>query len=269
MRVERDQEKFFDEFAAIHGQRRTALSFFAQLAEAEIYDGIRWLTDKTTILDYGCGVGEGINSFLRITNSKSARFIGIDLSKASIEIAKNRYPAYQFYVVPNNDLSFMPPCSIDGAYMFSVLHHSEHHQKIFDEISRVLERGGKFLIVDLTKNNPFIEFAHALFPYMPKRIKRMFPDDLVIDDVIPEKLIVDVRATIDGLRKAGFAIEFIEYGHLFFFLFDWIERITGLRLSKTKFNFVYLWFYNLEKSLLRLTFVRNRAHLFAIRAVKL
>jgi SAM-dependent methyltransferase len=91
--------------------------------------------------------------------------------------------------------------------MIGVLHHTESHQKIFDEIGRVLQSGGKFPILDLTNNNPFIELARALFPYMPRRIRQMFPDDLVIDETIPEKLRVEVGATLASLRKAGFSVE--------------------------------------------------------------
>lgn len=268
MRIEKNQERFFDQYATAHGKKKAVFSFFGQLADEEIYKGLKWLSDCKNILDYGCGVGEGIALYRHTTNDLTTRIVGIDLSKVSIDIAKKSHPIDEFHVVKNNDLSFCQDNALGGAYMIGVLHHSEHHQKIFDEVGRVLEPGGKFFIFDLTKNNPFIEISRALFPHMPKRIKRMFPDDLVTNDTIPEKLTVEVDATISALIKAGFVIESIEYGHLFFFLFDWFERMTGLQISTTKFKAVYLWFYKLEKKMLQLRIFRKRAHIFAIHAMK-
>lgn len=272
MKIEKDQKKFFDLHAASR-QKKGLLSsllitsFFYRLAVVEIREGFRWLSDRSSILDYGCGTGETIDLFLTITNSQPERIVGIDLSDACIEIAKSLYP-YEFYVVPDNSLSFLSPASLSGAFMVGILHHTESHQKILDEIYRVLEPGGKFLIVDMTKNNPLIEFARAFFPYAPKRIQQMFPDDLVIDRTIPEKLRVDVDETIAALKKAGFTVELVTYGHLFFFIFDWFERMTHLNISKTKFNVIYSWIHRFEKRLLTMRFFKNRAHLFAIQAVK-
>jgi SAM-dependent methyltransferase len=111
--------------------------------------------------------------------------------------------------------------------MVFVLHHAEQHERIFATIAHVLKPGGKFLLVDLTKTSPIIEGARGVFPYMPKRIKGMFPEDLVIDGTIPDKLNVDVEATLASLDKAGFDVQHVEYGHLYFFVFDWLEHASG------------------------------------------
>lgn len=267
MKIEKDQKKFFDLYAASHQKKEPLNSFLFELAVVEIRDGFRWLSDCSSVLDYGCGTGETIDLFLSTTHSRPARIVGIDLSDVSIEVAKSRYP-YEFYVVPDNSLSFLSSASLSGAFMLGILHHTESHQKILDEIYRVLEPWGKFLIVDMTKNNPLIEFARALFPYAPKRIQQMFPDDLVIDRTIPEKLHVDVDETIAALKRAGFSVELVTYGHLFYFVFDWFERLTRLNISKTKFKVIYSWIHRFEKRLLTMRFFKNRAHLFAIQAVK-
>jgi len=267
MAIEKNQKKFFDQYAARHQRKEPVNVFFFELAIAELRRGFRWLSGCNSVLDYGCGTGETINLFLSTADYEPSRIVGIDLSEVSVEVARSRYP-YEFHVVPDNDLSFLPPASLEGAYMIGVLHHTESHQKIFDEIGRVLQSGGKFLILDLTKNNPLIELARALFPYMPRRIRQMFPDDLVIDETIPEKLRVEVGATLASLRKAGFSVEQVDYGHLFYFIFDWCERMTGINISKTKFNVIYSWFYRVEKRLLTLELFKRRAHLFVVRAVR-
>jgi len=267
MAIEKNQKKFFDQYAANHQKQEPVNTFFYDLAVAELRRGFKWLSGCDSVLEYGCGTGETINLFLSAGDCQPSRIVGIDLSEVSVEVARNRYP-YEFHVVPDNDLSFLPPASLEGAYMIGVLHHTESHQKIFGEIGRVLQSGGKFLILDLTKNNPFIELARALFPYMPRRIRQMFPDDLVIDETIPEKLRVEVGATLASLRMAGFFVEQVEYGHLFYFIFDWCERMTRINISKTKFNVIYSWFYRIEKRLLTLELFKRRAHLFVVRAVR-
>lgn len=267
MKIEKDQKKFFDLYAASHKKKEPPNTFFSELSIVDIRKGFRWLSDCDSVLDYGCGTGETINLFLTSTNSQPTRIVGIDLSEVSIEVAKTRY-TYEFYVVTDNNLSFLSPASLDGAFMLGILHHTDDHQKIFDEIYNVLEPGGKFLVVDMTKNNPLIEFARYLFPYMPKRIQGMFPDDLVIDETIPEKLRVEIDVTLAALKKAGFTVELVTHGHLFYFIFDWLERMTRLNISKTKLNVIYSWIYRFEKRLLTMRFFKNYAHVFAIQAVK-
>jgi SAM-dependent methyltransferase len=267
MATERDQKKFFDDYAARHQRSEPVSDFFFDLATTDLRAGFHWLAGSRSILEYGCGTGETIRLFLSTTGQQPARIVGIDLSEVSIQVAQGRLP-YEFHVVPDNDLSFLAPGSIDSAYMIGVLHHTTNHQKIFDQVSRVLPPGGKFLILDLTTNNPFIEMARALFPYMPKRIKNMFPDDLVVDDTIPEKLGVDVPATLDALRNAGFSIERVDYSHLFYFLFDWAERATRIRLSRTRLRALYSWMFAVEKRLFGLDVFKRRAGSFVMRAVK-
>jgi ubiquinone/menaquinone biosynthesis C-methylase UbiE len=267
MSVEKDQHKFFNQYASQAPQGPRVTDLFSDLAVREIRDGFRWLSSCESVLDYGCGIGQMFELFCETIGRQPQRLVGIDLSEVSIEVAKRRLP-YEFHVVPDNDLSFLPAGSLDGVYMIFVLHHAEHHERIFETIARVLKPGGKFLLVDLTKTNPIIETARGAFPYMPKRIKGMFPEDLVIDGTIPEKLNVDVDQTLASLDKAGFDVQHIDYGHLYFFVFDWLERALGMRLSKTRFSKVYLWFYAIERRLLKARFVARHAHLFALQAVK-
>lgn len=267
MAVERDQKKFFDQYAANYQKRAPVNVFFFELAIAELRRGFRWLSGSRSVLEYGCGTGETIELFLETAEQRPERIVGIDLSDVSVEVARRRHP-FEFHVVPDNDLTFLPESSLDGAYMIGVLHHTEEHGKIFDQIARVLQPGGKFLIMDLTKNNPIIESARAAFPFMPKRIKRMFPDDLVVDETIPDKLRVEVDETIERLIKAGFKVEHVEFGHLAYFVFDWFERVTRLKLSATRFKAIYLWFYRFEKWLLTKAAFKARAHVFTLRAVK-
>jgi ubiquinone/menaquinone biosynthesis C-methylase UbiE len=267
MAIEKDQKKFFDQYAAGYEKKAPVNTFFFDLAIGELRRGFLWLSDCRSLLEYGCGTGESIELFLEVTGKRPDRIVGIDLSDVSVDVARRRHP-FEFHVVPDNDLTFLPEASLEGAYMIGVLHHTEEHQKIFDQVARVLQPGGKFFVLDLTRNNPIIESARAVFPFMPKRVKGMFPDDLVVDETIPEKLSVEVDGTVARLQQAGFVVEYVEFGHLAYFVFDWIERLTRLQLSRTRLNVAYSAFYRFEKWLLTMGPFKRRAHLFALRAVK-
>jgi SAM-dependent methyltransferase len=267
MAIEKDQKKFFDDYAANYRPQQPVNVFFYELAIAELRSGFRWLSGCGSVLEYGCGTGETIEIYRNTAQPPAPRIIGIDLSDVSIGVARARHP-FEFHVVPDNDLTFLPAGSLDSAYMIGVLHHTREHAKIFEQIARALRPGGRFFVLDLTKTNPVIESARAVFPYMPKRVKRMFPDDLVVDDTIPEKLEVDLDGTLEAMRRAGFLVEHVDHGHLFYFVFDWLERVTRLEISRTRFNVLYRWIYGFEKKLLALRFFQRRAHLFTVHAVK-
>src|SRR5690349_18072974 len=107
MSVERDQKKFFDEYAARHQRQAPVNAFFYELAIAEIRRGFRWLADRRAVLEYGCGTGQTIELFLESSGARPDRIVGIDLSDVSVQVAREHLP-FEFHVVPDNDLGFLP-----------------------------------------------------------------------------------------------------------------------------------------------------------------
>ena len=97
--------------------------------------------DLKKVLLLGCGTGDE-SRVLKELNAKE--IVGIDISKESIDIAKNTYPNCKFYVsdmhkLPFNDNSF------DFVYSSLAIHYSKNPEKVFEEVYRVLKNDGYFL----------------------------------------------------------------------------------------------------------------------------
>jgi ubiquinone/menaquinone biosynthesis C-methylase UbiE len=107
------------------------------------------LSSQDTLLDFACGTGE----FSIFAASKVKNVHGIDISKGMIEIAKGQatkeninnisllcHPVEQ---TPFEDESF----SI--VICRSAFHHFEEYNKIFDEMTRCCQKGGRISIQDI------------------------------------------------------------------------------------------------------------------------
>lgn len=98
------------------------------------------------LLEVGVGTGTDLLQFAR----GGALVTGVDLTPRSIEIARRRFEVYgfagEFAIGDGESLSF-PDASFDVAYSFGVLHHAPDTQGAVREIHRVLERGGKAIVM--------------------------------------------------------------------------------------------------------------------------
>jgi len=261
-----NQELFFDmhaEFAQWHQRDDIFYIYANQLA----INGFTWIEQGKNILDYGCGEGNTLEVFLLNRNRKEYNFYGVDMSANAIKAISAKYPEYKFYKIVNNKIPQIPDSFLDAACLNYVLHHSDEHEAIIREIYSKLAPSGKFLIIDLTSNNPFLRLGLFLFRFMPMFLKNKFSDDLIIDGKLPEKFKVDKETILKLLNKNGFSIVEIDYGHLFFILFCWLERFIPL----SRFNFVlnvYKKLIKFEQYLLRFKFFQKRAELFYIKCEK-
>lgn len=106
---------------------------------------------KLSLLDVGCGVGK-VHEYL---DGKFAGISGIDISAASIEVARETYPKidYQTYDgtrIPYGDGSF------DVTLAICVMHHVPPQQwkNFASEMLRVLRPGGFALVIEHNPYNP-------------------------------------------------------------------------------------------------------------------
>jgi ubiquinone/menaquinone biosynthesis C-methylase UbiE len=146
------------------------------------------------VLDVGCGTGYGTAYLAKTANS----VIGIDLSRAAIRLATQRYPAHLFRVMDAQQLSF-PNESFDlivSTENFEHLADQAHHLR---ELRRVLRPNGLGFIATPnpemfvgirnpyhTKENSFAELT-ALFALI-------FREHLIVDNSLEP-------ATDEGARQ--------------------------------------------------------------------
>lgn len=95
------------------------------------------------VLDIACGVGYG--SYLLA--AYALKVTGIDINKESIEVAKKKYSRPQLSFL-NGDVENIPVenASFDVVISFETLEHITNHDKMLEEIKRVIKPGGLLLI---------------------------------------------------------------------------------------------------------------------------
>jgi ubiquinone/menaquinone biosynthesis C-methylase UbiE len=98
------------------------------------------------VLEVGCGLGTDGAQFAKA----GARYTGIDLTDAAIELAKRRFELFDlpgtFRVADAERLDF-PDNSFDLVYSHGVLHHTPDTAAAVREIHRILRPGGKAVVM--------------------------------------------------------------------------------------------------------------------------
>ncbi|MBU4348438.1 class I SAM-dependent methyltransferase [Patescibacteria group bacterium] len=267
MSIIKDQKYFFDINSKKVCFTINENNFFYTYVVKDVKNAFLWLKDKKNILDYGCGTGASIDLYLDSTKNNSVTITGVDISGESIKIAKQKHPNYFFYKIENNRMPQFKNENFDSAYLIHVLHHSHDHQEMFNEIYNKLSKNGKFFICDLSSNNHIIKFFRYIFQWMPSFIKNKFNDDLVINGDIPEKNKVDIDTIKKKLVNSGFTIIEVGYSHLFFFVFAWIDKISGISNVKVFRNILNV-FLRTEIYLLKYKIFQGKCESFYIKCIK-
>lgn len=122
------------------------------------------------ILDLACGQG----IFSRLMADKGANVIGVDLGKELIDIAEKKNKDYKFkvhyYHTAAHDLYMVKDGTKDIAVCVLALQNIEKLQDTIQEVSRVLKKGGKFIMV---LNHPaFRNPTHTHWGYDEKEKKQ-------------------------------------------------------------------------------------------------
>lgn len=266
-RIIADQKLFFN----LNARKKTIqypLNRLFELYFNEIQSqGFEWISKEKKILDYGCGTATSINLFIKHRNSSFYDFYGVDIAEEALKRARIKYPQFKFFKIKNNKIPQLSNNFLDAVIMSHILHHSHNHFDIFREIHSKLKKGGKFLIIDLTSNNLLIKLGRLFFLYLPPSLKDKFYNDLVVNGKVPEKYKVNLKKVTYQLEKVGFVVEEINYGHLFFFVFGWIEIFIPFSKNKIFYN-LYKKLINLEKFLLQYKIFRQSAEMFYIKCKK-
>jgi SAM-dependent methyltransferase len=107
----------------------------------------------TTMLDFGCGIGNSIPYFRRYF--PSAKLQCADVSTHSMDIARTRFPGSEAYVVVQSEIG-LPSHSQDISFSACVFHHIPHHEHEhwLSELRRVTRPGGLMAIYEHNPLNP-------------------------------------------------------------------------------------------------------------------
>lgn len=97
---------------------------------------------SVNILDMGCGEGTRL---AYIADNDRCGF-GIDISEKAIEIARKKYPQFDFRVGDLENLPFSDN-KFDLVYSAFTFEHLDNPEKVLMEAIRVLKKGGALLIV--------------------------------------------------------------------------------------------------------------------------
>lgn len=97
--------------------------------------------ENKKVLMLGCGTGE---ESLMLKEFGATDIVGIDLSKESINLAKESYSEYEFLVGDMHKLPF-ENMSFDFVYSSLAIHYSDNPESVYKEIYRVLKENGQLL----------------------------------------------------------------------------------------------------------------------------
>lgn len=112
----------------------------------------RWKGKK--VLEVGCGLGTDGANFARA----GADYAGIELSQASLDLAKKRFEVFglkgSFHNLNAEILaSELPHTNYDLVYSFGVIHHTPNPQAVLHQIRKVIKPDGELRIMLYAKDS--------------------------------------------------------------------------------------------------------------------
>jgi len=103
-----------------------------------------------TVLEVGCGCGEGVR--LILSRFGAAHVTGVDIDPEQVETAQGRLKGLDDRVTLTcgdaQQLEY-PDGAFDAVFDFQMLHHAEDWRAVVREVSRVLRPGGRFYLSEL------------------------------------------------------------------------------------------------------------------------
>lgn len=114
------------------------------------------------ILDFGCGPGKVAERMAKI--KPESKIIAVDQSQNMLDIAMKEHNKenIDYKLIEQNQLKGIEKNSIDCVVLcFVIINNSDKDRikMIFQEIFRVLKKGGKFFILDSNPNAAGVEFS--------------------------------------------------------------------------------------------------------------
>jgi SAM-dependent methyltransferase len=137
--------------------------YFARARIAVLSSCLHSLAERPrSVLDFGCGTGTGSKFLLDLI--KPERLIGVDISAASLEVARISCPSKRAWFFPT--VEYQSAGDIELAYCSGVFHHIPVDQRSFvlKYIYNTLKPGGIF---SFWENNPFNPGTRLIMSRIP------------------------------------------------------------------------------------------------------
>lgn len=100
--------------------------------------------DGARVLDIACGQGY----FSALALSLGGKVTGVDISKTLIATAREKIgDKAKFYIGSAEQLQFAQDASTDVCFIVLALQNIEHPEKVIAECARVLQKGGRLILV--------------------------------------------------------------------------------------------------------------------------
>ena len=143
-KLEQGTQEYFDE---VEKKKHFVEPHILEFANFSNCNGLK-------ILEIGCGIGTAAVNFIR----NGANYTGIELSDESLKLTQKRLEVYNlsgelYNLNAEEDLSFLGEGSFDLIYSFGVIHHSPNPEKIINNVSKLLKKGGSFKIMLYAENS--------------------------------------------------------------------------------------------------------------------
>lgn len=122
----------------------------------------RYLQAGDRVIDVGCGPGRGT---MYLVGERMDTF-SVDLSMASLVLAKRRAPESSFVCASNLNLPFTDG-SFDAVVSDGVIHHTPDPRRSFAENARLVKSGGHLYVGVYRRNR----YYYYLYTYMGKPIR--------------------------------------------------------------------------------------------------
>jgi ubiquinone/menaquinone biosynthesis C-methylase UbiE len=160
------EKEFHDQLVESEGKaREKAVKFYSIQQDARVrYRALLIENCKgKTVLEYGCGPG---SSASRCANN-GAMVTGIDISPASIEIAKkeNEHDNGITYHVMNAEETTFKDNAFDMIVGTSIIHHLDM-KKSYSELKRLLNPSGRAIFLEPMGHNPIVNLYRYFTPNM-------------------------------------------------------------------------------------------------------
>jgi len=153
----RDDKDFYDQYRTFRYETEWHIPLLVPFSEAS----------EKELLEIGCGNGADGTMFAKA----GARYTGVDLTQAAVDATSKHFEALgltgTFHIDNAEKLSFNDG-QFDQVYSWGVLHHTPVPQKAFDEVHRVLRKGGKAIIMLYHKNS--FNYFIRIMTYMRLRL---------------------------------------------------------------------------------------------------